>query len=105
MHFAKNSSDQIDSWSVVQARRFLIQTRQARKSSSLIGFFLSGLSSFMRALPALLKLASVIRTSCFPEMGCFNASSHASLSALLTESKVTFSSEVMLIGTSAFKSV
>ena len=59
----------------------------------------------IRAYPALLKLASVIKTNCFPGIGCLSASWHASLSALLTESKVFFSSEVMLIGTSAFKSL
>ena len=53
----------------------------------------------------LLNLASVFKTSCFPGMGCFNARSQASLSALFTESKVSFNSEVILIGTSAFKSL
>ena len=62
--------------------------------------FASGLSSIVRAYQALLKLASVIKTSCFPGMGCFNAKAHASLRALLTESNVSLSSDVKLIGTS-----
>ena len=41
--------------------------------------------------------------SCFPENCCCNAKSQAPLSALFTESKVSFISEVMLIGTSALK--
>ena len=50
-----------------------------------------------------LKLASVNKTSYFPEMVCFGASSQASLSAVFTESKVSFNSEEMLTGISAFK--
>ena len=62
--------------------------------------FWSGLSSIIRAYPALLKLASVIKTSCFPGMGCFSTSSQASLRAWLTESNVYFNSDVILIGAS-----
>ena len=62
--------------------------------------FLPGLSSIIRANAALLKLASVIKASCFPGMGCFNANSQASVKALLTESNVSFNSDVILIGTS-----
>ena len=64
-----------------------------------------GLLSIMRAKPALLKLASVIKISCFPAVGCFNASSQASIFGLFTESKVSFNSDVILIENSAFKSV
>ena len=63
----------------------------------------SGLSSIMRANPALLKLASVFKTSCFPGMGCLSTNSQASLRAFLTESIVSFNSDVMLIGTCGFK--
>ena len=59
----------------------------------------------MSAYPALLKLASVIRTVCFPGMGCFNARLQLSLSVLFTESKTSSNSELMLSGTSAFKSL
>ena len=67
--------------------------------------FWSGLSSTMRASPALLKLASVIKTSSLPGIGSFKASSQASLSALLTESKVSFNSDVMLIETSVLNNL
>ena len=63
----------------------------------------SGLSSIMKAKPTLLKLVSVNKTSCFPGMGCFNASWHASFSALLTESKFSSNSDVLLIETFVFK--
>ena len=53
----------------------------------------------------LLKLASVTKKSCFSEIGCLSGSSQASQSALLTESKVCFSSDVILIVTSVFKSL
>ena len=63
--------------------------------------FWSGLSTIMMAYPALLKLASVNKTSCLPGMGCFSDNSQTSLRAFLTESKnVSFNSDVMLIGTS-----
>ena len=61
----------------------------------------SGLSSTMKAYPALLKLVSVIRTSCFPGMSCFSANWQASLRAFLTEWNVSFKSDVILIGTSS----
>ena len=54
----------------------------------------------MRAYPALLKLASVSKASCFPGMGCFRANWQASLRALLTESNVSFNSDLILDGTS-----
>ena len=60
--------------------------------------FWPGLTSVMSTNPVLLKLASVIRTSCFPEMGCFSANSQASLRVLLTESNISFNSNVKLIG-------
>ena len=60
--------------------------------------FRSRLSSIMRAYPALLKLASVIKTSCFPRLGCFSAKWPASLRAFLTESIVSLNSDVFLIG-------
>ena len=67
--------------------------------------FWSGLSSIMRAYPALLKLASVFKTSCVPGMGCFNASWQASLRALLTESIVSFNSDVIFNGTSVLSNL
>ena len=54
----------------------------------------------MRAYPALRKLASVIKTSSFPGMGCFSANWQVSLRALLTESNVSYNSDIMLFGTS-----
>ena len=62
--------------------------------------FWSGFSSIMRAYPALLKSASVIKTSCIPGMGYFKANSQAPLRVLMTESNLSFNSDVMLIGTS-----
>ena len=59
----------------------------------------------MRAYPALLKLASVIKTSWFPGMGCFSANLHALLRAVLTDSNVSFKSDVMLIGTSVLSNL
>ena len=52
-----------------------------------------------------LKLAFVNKMSCFPGMDCFSANWQASLSALLTESTVSFSSSVMLIGASVFQPI
>ena len=57
----------------------------------------------MRAFPAPLKLASVIETSCFTGRSCFSATSQASLRALLTESNISFNSDVMLIGSSVLR--
>ena len=48
-----------------------------------------------------MKLTSVIKTICFPGIGCFDANSQASLSALFTESNMSFSFDVIIIGTSA----
>ena len=59
----------------------------------------------MRAYPALLKLASIIEMSCFPGMGCFSANWQASLRALMTESKVSFNSDVVLIEISVLSSL
>ena len=87
---------------VAQGEYFL--TERQRHSSeffALICFYLSGLSSIIRAYPSLLKLESVIKTSYFPSRSCFGKKSQASLSALLTESKVSLSSQFMLIGVSA----
>ena len=67
--------------------------------------FWSGLSSIMRAYPALLKLASDIRTRCFPGIDGFNVKWQASLRALLTESNMFINSDVMLIGTSVLKNL
>ena len=58
----------------------------------------------MRACPALLKLASANKTSCFPGLGCFIANLQSSLRALLTESDVSFNSDVILIGASVLSS-
>ena len=73
--------------------------------SALTVFSDRDLSSINRAYPALLKLASVIKTSCFQGMGCFSANSQASLRALLTESNVSFNSDVILIGTSVLSNL
>ena len=67
--------------------------------------FLSGLSAVIRAYPALLELASDIEISCFPGRGGFSAHSQASLSNLFTESKVSFSSDVLMYGFSVFSSL
>ena len=76
---------------VVQGRKFLSQMPQGYTFSILTVFFGRHCPrSIIRAHPALLKLASVITTSCFPGMGCFNANWQASLRALLTESNIFF---------------
>ena len=67
--------------------------------------FWSGLSSIMRASLTLLTVASVIKTRCLPGMGCFNATWQASLRALLTESNVSFNSDVILNGTSVLSAL
>ena len=67
--------------------------------------FWSGMFSINSVNPAPLKLSSVLETSCFRGKGCFRASSQSSLRALFSESRVPFSSQVMLILTSAFKSL
>ena len=46
------------------------------------------------------QLVSVIRTSCFPGVVCLSANLQGSLRAFLTESNVSFTFDVMLIGTS-----
>ena len=51
-------------------------------------FFWSGIISTMRPNSALLKLASVIRTSCLLKTSCFSANSQALLSALLIVDEV-----------------
>ena len=86
------------------ARKTIFDPNATGAKFSFFWIFRSGLSSIMKAKPAVLQLASVIRTSCFSGLGCFNASSQASLSALFNESKVFLNSDVMLTGTSALKS-
>ena len=59
----------------------------------------------MRAYPALLKLASLLRMSSLPGISCFTANWQASLKALLTESNAAFNSDVIMIGTPVFKQI
>ena len=67
--------------------------------------FWSGLSSTMRALPALLKLATVIKKKSFQRMDCFFASLQAWLSALFTESNNSLIFHDLSIGVSASSSL
>ena len=67
--------------------------------------FWSGLFSIKKACSARLKLASLIKTSCFPGMGCLSANWQVSLTALLTESNISVNSDVILIGTSVLSNL
>ena len=56
-------------------------------------------------VPGFPSRSSVIRTSFFCRMGCFSANSRGSQRALLSETNVSFNSDVMLIGTSVLRNL
>ena len=90
---------------VAQGKRLLIRTPQGRMFPGLIEFCGQGYLPIIRAEPAHLKFLLAIRTSCCSGMSCFNANLQVSISVYSTQSKVSFNSDVMLIGTSALRNL
>ena len=66
-------------------------------------FLVLGYLQIFAASPAIQKLASVTNICCFPKKSCFNANLQAPLSVLFTDSDVSWTWIVVLIGFSNIK--